>query len=154
MGVKRYGRWTAAPVLQQGDRLPTVAVLQKLLNRAGASLVVDGDFGNNTNTALIDFQRSRQIISSMGPGATDQKTWARLTLPRELPIIDTIDIFDPNILHQDAWQLMAEGARPILMGGMSNGVVQLVTMVRREARRLGDNLFLLRLDGHGAVRLF
>jgi hypothetical protein len=138
------------PVLQQGDQLPAVAVLQKLLCRAGAKLAVDGTFGPRTRAAVLEFQQSRRVQSVMGPGITDQSTWAQLTLPSELPIVDAVDVFDPNVYRQDALQIKQEGGAPILIGGMSNGVVQAVTMVRREARRLGDNVFLLRLNGHGS----
>lgn len=45
------------PLLYRSNRLPAVAVLQKLLNRGGARLTVDGDFGSRTQQAVINFQR-------------------------------------------------------------------------------------------------
>lgn len=44
-----HGGWRMNhPYLRQGDRLPAVGVLQKLLNRAGALLQADGIFGLRT----------------------------------------------------------------------------------------------------------
>ena len=138
------------PVLRKGDRIPSVAVLQKLLLRAGLALKVDGDFGSHTHDAVKEFQRQRGIESARGVGVTDQATWAQLTSPSDLPIIDAVDVFDPMIYRDDAKQIMGLGARPILIGGMSNGVVQTITMVRRQAQGLGNKLFLLRFNGHGS----
>ena len=47
--------------LQFGDRLPTVGILQKLLNRIGAKLNADGVFGPKTLAAVQQFQRSRHL---------------------------------------------------------------------------------------------
>src|ERR1035438_10616154 len=47
--------------LRRGDKLPSVGVLQKLLNRTGASLVPDGEFGQKTETAVRVFQRAHRL---------------------------------------------------------------------------------------------
>ena len=45
-------------LIQYGDCGPRVVLLQVLLNRKGASLEVDGAFGNHTYRAVVDFQKS------------------------------------------------------------------------------------------------
>jgi len=51
------------PLLQQGDRLPEVGVLQKLLNRTGASLLSDGIFGPHTVASVKVFQTQRKLTA-------------------------------------------------------------------------------------------
>ena len=48
-------------LLRHGDRVPSVGVLQKLLNRSGATLKVDGVFGSRTRDAAVAFQRERRL---------------------------------------------------------------------------------------------
>jgi len=78
--------------LRFGDRLPSVGVLQKLLNRAGAALDVDGKFGRETRAAVLDFQRTHLHLKQ--DGEVGIHTWARLTQGLSLPIVDCIDVFD------------------------------------------------------------
>ncbi|MEM6455504.1 MAG: peptidoglycan-binding protein, partial [Acidobacteriota bacterium] len=47
--------------ISQGDRTPAVSEIQDLLNRAGASITVDGDFGRGTRRAVEDFQRTNGL---------------------------------------------------------------------------------------------
>jgi hypothetical protein len=77
--------------LRFGDHLPTVGVLQKLLNRAGANLVVDGMFRDKTRAAVVKFQAAR---CRRRDGLVGLETWERLTEGLELPIVDCIDIYD------------------------------------------------------------
>ena len=105
--------------LRQGDRLPTVGVLQKLLNRTGANLKADGMFGPKTHGAILAFQRLRGLPVS---GMADLATWKRLVFTNPLPIVDCVDVFDPNLYEADAKNIMAAGGDPLLMGGMSRGV--------------------------------
>ena len=47
----------APPILNRGDQGDEVEQLQNLLNRVGALLGVDSDFGPATERALIDAQQ-------------------------------------------------------------------------------------------------
>src|SRR5262249_35448757 len=77
--------------LRFGDHLPTVGVLQKLLNRSGANLVVDGIFRDKTRAAVLKFQAMR---CRSRDGLVGLETWERLTEGLDLPIVDCIDIYD------------------------------------------------------------
>jgi hypothetical protein len=131
-------------LLRRGDNLPAVGVLQKLLNRGGAGLVVDGDFGSRTQTAVTNFQRPRGLNPD---GAVGQNTWPRVSANANLPIMDCIDIFDPSLSNLERRDIIAAGGNPILLGGMSNGVEQAVQLIVNHAP---GNVFLLRFHGHGA----
>ena len=122
---------------------PSVGVLQKLLNRGGAGLVADGDFGSRTQTAVTNFQRPRGLAPD---GAVGQNTWPRVAANARLPIMDCIDIFDPSLSNLERRDIIAAGGNPILLGGMSNGVEQAVQLILSVSP--GD-VFLLRFHGHG-----
>jgi len=64
-------------LLQQGFRGDDVKKLQKQLNKIGNKLVVDGDFGNDTKNAVIDFQRKSRLCVD---GIVGDKTWNYLFL--------------------------------------------------------------------------
>jgi hypothetical protein len=131
------------PLLRQGDLLPAVGVLQKLLNRGGAGLDPDGDYGRRTKAAVETFQRPRRPL--VVDGVVGEQTWRRLTVGVDLPVVDCIDIFDPDLVRLEARDIRLAGGTPILMPGMSNGVEVAVEEIRRSAR----NVFLLRFHGHG-----
>jgi peptidoglycan hydrolase-like protein with peptidoglycan-binding domain len=64
------------PVLKRGDEGPDVARFQDLVNRDGAILQADGDFGSGTEVALREFQaRSGLTVSA----AVDGPTWEKLS---------------------------------------------------------------------------
>jgi hypothetical protein len=139
-------------ILKRGDRLPTVGVLQLLLNRAGNSLKVDGVFGPRTQAAMTGFQRKRKLPHT---GATDKQTWDRLFHEDRLPLIDLVDVFHdsyngrenpPNIglYEAQAREIVNSGGSPIYLGGMSNGLVQM-----GEQLRGASQILLLRIVGHG-----
>jgi hypothetical protein len=130
--------------LRRGDKLPAVAVAQLLLMRTGHSISIDGEYGPQTIGAVREFQRMRRPLAA--DGVIGQNTWPRLARHEHLPILDCIDIFDPDLLSSEAKFLTGAGASPILVGGMCNGIEQAVTDIRSRAR----NLFLLRFHGHGA----
>jgi Putative peptidoglycan binding domain len=129
--------------LRFGDRLPTVGVLQCLLNRTGASLVTDGHFGKKTLTAVKAFQRQHGLAHD---GIVGENTWRRLTTGLRLPILDSVDVWDPTFLREDARYIKKTGATPVMIGGACNGVEQVVS----ELSGAGSSVFLLRFHGHGA----
>lgn len=128
--------------LREGDHLPMVGVLQLLLNRTGASLVPDGVFGSRTLAAVKAFQRPRNLVPD---GIAGEKTWGRLTAGVSLPILDSVDVWDPTFLKEDATYIRKAGGNPLLIGGMCNGVEQAVSLLAGSR-----NVFLLRFHGHGA----
>jgi len=70
---------TELPVLSRGDQGYPVEVLQMLLMYAGHELPVygmDGDFGGETEKALLDFQSEHYGLEDSG--RTDAATWAAL----------------------------------------------------------------------------
>lgn len=129
-------------MLRLGDRLPTVGVIQLLLNRAGGSLDVDGVFGRHTQAAVISFQNDRRLPPT---GAIDKLTWDRLFHQDKLPVIDVVDVFDESIYKKQAQEMVAAGGAPIFIGGMSNGIEQL-----GEQLSGASQILLLRIVGHGA----
>src|SRR3546814_2579879 len=79
------------PLLRKPDILPAAGVLQKLLNRGGAGLGVDGNFGPRTRSAVMDFQRPRRLAVD---GAVGVNTWPRVSVgSAKLAVIDCIDVF-------------------------------------------------------------
>lgn len=130
-------------LLRQGDKLPSVGVLQKLLNRGGAGLRVDGDFGSRTKTAVQNFQRPRGLNPD---GAVGPVTWPRVSAGANLNIVDCIDIFDPSLSRMEERDIRRAGGNPLVIGGMSNGVEQAINLIVGQSR----NVFLLRFHGHGA----
>jgi len=132
-------------LLRRGDKLPAVGVLQKLLNRGGAGLKVDGDFGPATQTEVSSFQRPRGLAPD---GAVGENTWPRVSAHANLPIVDCVDIFDPSLANLEARDIRRAGGTPLLIAGMSNGVEHAVQEILANAPR---NVFLLRFHGHGAA---
>lgn len=132
------------PYMRQGDRLPVVGVLQKLLNVYGASLTIDGQFGYHTHLAVIAYQRNNGLFPD---GKVGQQTWSSMTAGFRLPIIDCVDVWDDALYNLEVRDLRRAGGNPILIGGMCNGVEQAVEEIIRAAN--GRNVFLLRFHGHG-----
>jgi hypothetical protein len=74
-------------VLKLHDKGPDVTEAQELLNRNGAILDADGDFGNGTAAAVREFQAAAGLPAS---GAIDAATVQRLGgLPEPSPDIPT-----------------------------------------------------------------
>jgi hypothetical protein len=134
------------PFMRQGDRLPVVGVLQKLLNVYGASLTVDGHFGQLTHQAVIAYQRRQGLFPD---GRVGQQTWNSMTAGFRLPIIDCVDVWDDALYNLEVRDLQRAGGNPILIGGMCNGVEQAVEEIINAAN--GRNIFLLRFHGHGSA---
>jgi hypothetical protein len=74
-------------LLRHGDSGPDVAVAQDLLNRNGALLDADGQFGGGTEAAVRDCQQQASLPVT---GQIDTTTWLLLRqLPEPLPEIGT-----------------------------------------------------------------
>lgn len=63
------------PSLHEGDKGAAVIDLQRLLNKHGAKLVVDGDFGAKTKAAVIAFQKAHKLSVGVPFGG---QTWGAL----------------------------------------------------------------------------
>lgn len=61
--------------VRKGSKGAVVEQLQQALNRAGAKLTVDGDFGGKTDTAVRAFQRKHKLAMD---GVVGPETWAAL----------------------------------------------------------------------------
>src|SRR5262249_48847812 len=108
------------PLLRQGDHLPTVGILQKLLNRTGLRVTAAAAPGPRTRAALIQFQSGRRLPRD---GIAGPQTWERLVSIESLPVLDCIDVFDP-MLMTDVQAVTDAGSVPIVIGGMSGGVAR------------------------------
>ena len=130
-----------------------VVALQILLNRDRAiapKLVTDGSFGTKTGKA-VDLFRDK-VMHQSGPRLTaDPALWRFLLDRAKLQIVDAVDVTDPSLLAEIVPSI-SNWTDPIVLGGMSNGIAQLVAGVRARAR--GEkSLLMLRLHGHGAPGL-
>ena len=65
----------AFPVFGFGTHSPAVAVVQALLNYYGAKLVIDGQYGVATRSALFDFKSARGLAVN---AQVSRETWAKL----------------------------------------------------------------------------
>src|SRR5690349_15577713 len=80
------------PTLKRGDKGPDVARAQDLLNRAGAILDPDGDFGGGTARAVREFRAANALPGPGLPGTEiiDAPLWALLNaLPEPSPDLPT-----------------------------------------------------------------
>lgn len=74
------------PILRKGDQGEMVMQLQQLLNQRGANLILDGDFGVATETAVIRFQRQQSLVPD---GIVATQTWSAL---QQTPLIRLVDV--------------------------------------------------------------
>jgi hypothetical protein len=128
----------------RGDRGPRVGLLQVLLNRKGAGLVVDGVFGPKMQAALVAFQES---VPLFGTGRADEDTWPELLKDADLEIVDSYDVGDEDYGNA-SFITEAAGTSTVRTGAMCAGVRVAVQQVIQQvgvARSIG----LLRLWGHG-----
>ena len=139
---------------RRGDRSPRVVALQILLNRyAGAptKLKVDGIFGNRTAVVLALY-KSKVMKQSTGTSRdhADSAVWHHLMGRAQIQTVDAVDITDVGYLKIVVPWLSREG-EPITIGGMSNGLAQVIGDIARRAN--GDDLMLVRFHGHGSPGL-
>lgn len=133
--------------LKQGYKLPTVGVLQVLLNRgiSGDALTKDGIFGAKTKKAVWGFQQPRGLAPD---GIVGKNTWPRLTAGTGFRIIDAVDITDPDTANTEVSDIRRVGGDPSLVGYMCNGIGQILQALIGRMREHGD-VVLLRFHGHG-----
>ncbi len=62
--------------VKRGSKGTDVETVQKLLNKHGYGLVVDGDFGGGTHKAVVDFQEKKGLVVD---GKVGDNTFAELT---------------------------------------------------------------------------
>jgi hypothetical protein len=139
---------------RRNDRSPRVAALQVLLNRFGAgtpNLKVDGIFMNQTALALSRYKKD-VMGQSTGTSAdhADPAVWHHLMGRAHVQTVDAVDITDVNYLRTVMPWLSRHGA-PVTLGGMSNGLAQVIGDVVRRAN--GNNIMLVRFHGHGGPGL-
>lgn len=137
-------------LLKRGNKLPTVALMQRLLNRVlGCALNVDGDFGNDTDIAIRDFQQKERITIDgiMGPDS-----WRILSRSFRHNIIDHVDAADDYLSTPDyiGYQrdLLRVGASPIVSFHESNGIQSVSNLIRAAGQN--GRVVLLRFHGHGS----
>ena len=141
---KRYAAMSYA-IAEQGNVLPIVAVVQSLLARTGYATTPDGNFGPKTRKAVCDFQRDHPPLAV--DGSVSVQTWPRL-VERDpgFTVLDCIDVDDGfmgEVNHARRY-----GGNPLVIGGMSNGVEQAISLIRAAA--VGGSVSLLRFHGHGS----
>jgi peptidoglycan hydrolase-like protein with peptidoglycan-binding domain len=74
---------TGSPTLHNGDKGNSVKDMQKLLNKYGYGLQIDGDFGDKSEKALRDFQSKHGLIVD---GICGLNSWNKLkTAPVQKP---------------------------------------------------------------------
>lgn len=106
------------PLLKRKDKGASVAEAQELLNRAGAILDQDGDFGGGTEKAVREFQRASglKVTGQMG-----RSTWRKLrALPHpsaDIPTQAVAFIGKKEVGSRELYD--ATGSRPTWPGGAS-----------------------------------
>ena len=84
-------------IVRTGDTGPRVVLLQVLLNRQGARLVVDGIFGRYTRQAV---DRARVRLFGSGGTIADPDLWMGLFDQYQLCGIDAFDIQNRHLRRQ------------------------------------------------------
>src|SRR5438094_3175498 len=103
-------------LLKQGDKGRDVITSQELLNRSGAILDPDGDFGMVTEGAVREFQEAADLPDT---GVIDAATWRKLRrLPEpssEIPARAVAFIGREEVGSRRLYDI--QGARPTWPGG-------------------------------------
>ncbi|MFN7921493.1 MAG: hypothetical protein U0Q16_15430 [Bryobacteraceae bacterium] len=136
-------------IVRQGEQSPRVTLLQILLNSQGyrgankRELVVDGIYGKNTRIAV---EAAQGTGPSRNGAVAGPELWSRLLEGTGLAVVSSVDVGDPELM-KDVEILRRGGDKPIVLGGMCNGIAQMVSEVTSRAQ--GQEIVTLRLDGHG-----
>jgi hypothetical protein len=151
--IARGGGSHLMMLVERGNSLPTVALVQSLLNQqaaqvAGMKVDVTGYFDEATETMTRWFQRkmSLEVDGVVGP-----VTWRRLSMGRRLQVIDHVDAADDyhDSPQQEGYEfdLNRVGAMPIVSYTQSGGLMVAADRILRASR--GHRVVLLRFHGHG-----
>ena len=132
--------------LQRGDRLPTVAVVQTLLNARMGGLRVDGYLGPLTEKAISHFQRT--TMCSGGSGKIDNATWQRLNRIVDLSVVDAVDICHPNV-DKSLKEAQEYNKNAMAIGCMSNATEAVINQIVNQNNT--GSVVLVRFIGHGAA---
>lgn len=135
-----------------GEQSPRVTLLQILLNSHrcvgtnGRRLTVDGIYGANTRAAVIAASRLLGTPADPGGAAASPTLVQRMLANLDLRSITSVDLGDPR-LQSDVDAFRRVGNDPVVMGGMCNGLQQMVGLVTAQSRP--GHVAALRFDGHG-----
>jgi hypothetical protein len=143
----------ADPMLKRGDQGASVIEAQYLLNRNGAILDADGDFGGGTEAAVREFQAaaapSLQII-----GVIDDATWQALrALPEpspDMPVRAVAFIGREEVGGRELYDKV--GCRPTWPGGASGVTIGVGYDLGQEASFETDWSMVLTPDQMTALR--
>lgn len=133
-------------IVKRGDHSPSVVLLQILLNRRGAGLKVDGQFGPKTEQGVRDFQSSLRMSLSP-PGVAGEGLWPELFRGTGLRVVDAFDLGEPR-LARSADIAERGGSVPLRTGAMCNGVESVIQRAVGQASGPGTTA-LMRIWGHG-----
>ena len=134
-----------------GEQSPRVTLLQVLLNShscVGADrkrLTVDGIYGRNTRAAVSSASRLMGVGDQTGKAATPPLIKTLLE-DVDLMVITSVDLGDAA-LQDDVKVFISNLDDPIVLGGMCNGLLEMVRQVQGRAQ--AGRVATLRLDGHG-----
>ena len=81
-------------LIQNGESGPRVVLLQTLLRAKGATLDIDGVFGNQTYRAVVAFQKGVPGGALKPDGVVGPKTWPYLVDGTDLTVADSVDVTD------------------------------------------------------------
>lgn len=134
--------------LRQGDKLPTVAIVQSFLNQHGHSdefIVVDGIFGRKTKRAVEDFQSAHRLAVT---GMVKDEAWNQI-VGTAWQVVDSVDItnFDDPKSSREDLQLQPYGQGLVVNYGQSSGTPEVLRKIRSTAS--AGKVVLLRFHGHG-----
>ena len=88
-------------ILQKGDNGDEVIFLQRLLKKIYPNMVVDGDFGNNTDANVKKFQKANKLGAD---GIVGPKTFSVLSV-KAVPDVFGTDVYRHDVTDTDAfWQ--------------------------------------------------
>jgi len=112
---------------------------------AGASLDIDGDFGQRTGAAVVEFQRRHRLTET---GEVDPPTWDALGARSDLVAVEHIDATHLDVLLQDG-PYLDDGHATVhaVDSSAQRGVRRAIEhLASRHAPR---SVSLLRFHGHG-----